>query len=181
MLPLRLRYKKILASVLISPLVLSLPLIEASCYELLCGEPYSKFLLTIYFTHGYVSFHVTLSIHLSLSSPLPMSISLFFRPVRCFYKSFLQMCFIFSDIHGNMPTSRLSSFIHVWLFATLWTVAARLLCPWDSPGKSIRVVCHAVLRGSSWPQWSNLSLLYLLHWQVVPYHQHHLVSPSWNQ
>ena len=36
-------------------------------------EPYSKFLLAIYFTYGNVSFHVTLSIHLTLSSPLPMS------------------------------------------------------------------------------------------------------------
>ena len=40
-------------------------------------EPYSKFLLAIYFTYGNVSFHVTLSICLTLSSPLPMSISLF--------------------------------------------------------------------------------------------------------
>ena len=24
----------------------------------------------------------------------------------------------------------------VWLFAALWTVARRLLCPWDFPGKS---------------------------------------------
>ena len=40
-------------------------------------EPYSKFLLAIYFTNGNVSFHVTLSIHLTLSSPLPMSINLF--------------------------------------------------------------------------------------------------------
>ena len=40
-------------------------------------EPYSKFLLAIYFTHGNVSFRVTLSIHLILSSPLPMSIILF--------------------------------------------------------------------------------------------------------
>ena len=30
-----------------------------------------------YFTYGNVSFHVTLSIHLTLSSPLPLSISLF--------------------------------------------------------------------------------------------------------
>ena len=40
-------------------------------------KPYSKFPLAIYFTYGNVSFHVTLSIHLTLSSPLPMSISLF--------------------------------------------------------------------------------------------------------
>ena len=33
--------------------------------------------LAIYFTYGNVSFHVTLCIHLTLSSPLPVSISLF--------------------------------------------------------------------------------------------------------
>ena len=38
---------------------------------------YSKFLLAIYFTHSNVCFHVTFSIHLTLSSPLSMSISLF--------------------------------------------------------------------------------------------------------
>ena len=37
-------------------------------------EPYSKFLLAIYFTYFYVSFHVTLSIHLTFSSPLSMFI-----------------------------------------------------------------------------------------------------------
>ena len=40
-------------------------------------EPYSKFPLGIYFTYGTVSLNVTLFIHLTLSSPLPMSISLF--------------------------------------------------------------------------------------------------------
>ena len=44
-------------------------------------EPYSKFPLAIYFTYGSVSFHVTLSIHPTLSSPFPMSISLFSMPV----------------------------------------------------------------------------------------------------
>ena len=40
-------------------------------------KPYSKFPLAIYFTYVNVSFHVTLSIYFTLSSPLPMSISLF--------------------------------------------------------------------------------------------------------
>ena len=40
-------------------------------------KTYSKFLLALYFTYGNVSFHVTLSIYLTLSSPFPMSISLF--------------------------------------------------------------------------------------------------------
>ena len=40
-------------------------------------ETYSKFPLAIYFTHGNISFHVTLSKHLTLSSLLPVSISQF--------------------------------------------------------------------------------------------------------
>ena len=40
-------------------------------------EPYSKFPLAIYFTYGNISFHVTPSIHLTLSCPLPLSISRF--------------------------------------------------------------------------------------------------------
>ena len=33
----------------------------------------------------------------------------------------------------------LSDFNCVQLFVTLWTVAHRLLCPWDSPGKNTGV------------------------------------------
>jgi len=40
-------------------------------------SPYSKFPLAIYFTYGNINFHGTLSVHLTLSSPLPLSISLF--------------------------------------------------------------------------------------------------------
>ena len=50
-------------------------LIQSLCFEF--PEPYRKFPLAIYFIYGNVSFHVTLSLHLTLSSPLPMSISLF--------------------------------------------------------------------------------------------------------
>ena len=28
-----------------------------------------------------------------------------------------------------------------------WTVSARLLCPWDSPGKNTGVGCHFLLQG----------------------------------
>ena len=42
------------------------------------------------------------------------------------------------------PVSVLS---RVQLFATLWTVALRLLCPWDSPSKNTGVGCHALLQG----------------------------------
>ena len=39
----------------------------------------------------------------------------------------------------------------------------RLLCPWDFPGKTIRVGCHPLPWGTFQTQGSNL---HLLHWQV---------------
>ena len=47
-------------------------------------ETHSKLPLAIYFTYGNVSFHITLSIHLTLSSLLPMSMSLFSMSVSPF-------------------------------------------------------------------------------------------------
>ena len=41
----------------------------------------------------------------------------------------------------------LSRFSCARLFVILWTVAARLLCRWDSPGKNTGVGCHALLQG----------------------------------
>ena len=41
----------------------------------------------------------------------------------------------------------------------------RLLCPWDSPGKSTGMDCHALLQGIFLTQGSNPHLLSLLHWQ----------------
>ena len=35
---------------------------------------------------------------------------------------------------------------HVQLFAAPWTVAFRLLCPWDSPGKNSGVGSHFQLQ-----------------------------------
>ena len=43
---------------------------------------------------------------------------------------------------------------------------ARLLCPWDSPGKNTGVGCHFLLQGIFPMQGSNLSLLHLLHRQA---------------
>ena len=44
---------------------------------------------------------------------------------------------------------------------------ARLLSPWDSPGKNIGVDCHALLQGIFLIQGLTLCLLCLLHWQGV--------------
>ena len=42
-------------------------------------------------------------------------------------------------------TCVLSHFSQVQLFAILWTVADRLLCLWDSPGKNTGMSCHGLL------------------------------------
>ena len=69
------------------------------------------------------------------------------------------------------------SLSHVRLFATPWTVAhqaslsmgfsrqeywkpARLLCPWDSPGKNTVVGCHFLLQRIFLTQKSNWGLLH---------------------
>ena len=44
---------------------------------------------------------------------------------------------------------------------------ARLLCPWDSPGKNSGVGCHFLLQGIFPTQGLNLHLLY---WQADSYH-----------
>ena len=64
----------------------------------------------------------------------------------------------------------LGCFSHVLLFATLGVPRvplppARLLCPWDSPGKNTGVGCHALFQGIFPTQGSNPSLFRLLHWQ----------------
>ena len=60
----------------------------------------------------------------------------------------------------------LSHFSHVRHFSTLWIIATRLLCPWDSPGKNTGVGCHTLLQGILPTLGSNLHLLCLLHSQV---------------
>ena len=44
--------------------------------------------------------------------------------------------------------------------------SARLLCPWDFPGKNTGVGCHYLLQGIFPTEGSNPCLLCLLHWQV---------------
>ena len=49
---------------------------------------------------------------------------------------------------------------------TLLTVAHQDPLSMDSPGKNIRVDCHALLQGVFLNQALNLCLLSLLHWKV---------------
>ena len=44
--------------------------------------------------------------------------------------------------------------------------SARILCPWDSPGKDTGVGCCALLQGVFSTQGLNPHLLHLLHWQA---------------
>ena len=53
---------------------------------------------------------------------------------------------------------------------------ARLLCPWDFPGKNSGVGCHFLLQGISLAWWLNLHLLHyrriLYHWATREAHTH---------
>ena len=53
--------------------------------------------------------------------------------------------------------------------------SARLLSPWDSPGKNTGVGCHAFLQQIFPTQELNPGLL---HWLQILYHQSHQGSPS---
>ena len=55
---------------------------------------------------------------------------------------------------------------HVRLSASTRTVARRLPCPWNFPGKNTGADCHFLLQGISLTQGLNPCLLRLLHWQA---------------
>ena len=61
----------------------------------------------------------------------------------CVHTKWLQLCPNSLQPHGLQP--------------------ARLLCPWDSPGKNTEVGCHAILQGIFLTQGSRLCLPQLLH------------------
>ena len=62
----------------------------------------------------------------------------------------------------------------VRLFVTPWTMAARFLCLWNSPGKSTGVCCHALLQGIFLTQGSNRGLV---HRRQILYRLRHRGSP----
>ena len=70
---------------------------------------------------------------------------------------------------------KVESLSRVRLFATSWTATARLLRPWNFPGKSTGVGCHFLLQGIFPTQGSNPGLphcrqtLYPLSHQGSPY------------
>ena len=56
-------------------------------------------------------------------------------------------------------------FSRVQLSAASWTVATRLLCPWNFPGKILEQIAISYSKGSSLPRDQTHCLLHLLHWQ----------------
>ena len=76
-------------------------------------------------------------------------------------------------------TCVLSCFSPVRLFVTHGLQPARLLCPWDSLRKNIRVSCHVLLQGILSAQGLNPHLLSLLHWQVTSLPLVPLTAPTY--
>jgi len=56
--------------------------------------------------------------------------------------------------------------VYVVCVVYVWYAAHQASLSMDSPGKNIRVSCHALLQRIFPTQGSNLSLLGLLHWKV---------------
>ena len=72
------RYTSIPSLLNLPPIYLPILLLEVDTEPLFeFPETYSKFPLAIYLTFGNISFRVALSIYLTLSSPLPVSTTLF--------------------------------------------------------------------------------------------------------
>ena len=57
--------------------------------------------------------------------------------------------------------------LSIYNLVTVLTIAPRLLCPWDSPGKYTGVGCHFLLQGIFLAQGSNL---HPLHCSRILYH-----------
>jgi len=58
--------------------------------------------------------------------------------------------------------------------ANLWTIATRLLCPWDPPGKKTGVSCYALLQARKLESVAMLS-----RGSLQPKDQKSPMSPAW--
>ena len=59
-----------------------------------------------------------------------------------------QILFLETQNYESSEAAAVHAFSHVRLM-TPWTVATRLLCPWDSPGKNTGMSCHFLDRNST--------------------------------
>ena len=76
----------------------------------------------------------------------------------------------------NSTWNRINVSLCSALFVAPGTIAARLLCPWDSSGKNTRVVCHFFLQEIFPTQGLNLGLLHALQEDSLP-----LVPPGFSK
>ena len=102
--------------------------------------------------------------HCSLAGAVGFNLQLFF--VLLVFFLILRTIFILTpqrcEEQPDVPLSLLllSRFSHVRLLWPYELQPARLLCPWDSPGKSTIVGCHFLLQGIFPTQGSNPGLLH---------------------
>ena len=80
-----------------------------------------------------------------------------------------------------MQACMLSHFSRVWVLWPYGPWSARLLCPWDSPGKNSGVGGHVLLQGIFLIQGLNLPSCVCSIDKQVLYHYHHLESPLISQ
>ena len=65
---------------------------------------------------------------------------------------------------------KVKSLSRVRLFATPWTAAYRLLCPWDFPGKSTGVGCHCLFHHVDIDSFNSVSYfgaIFSLSWKTL--------------
>ena len=85
------------------------------------------------------------------------------------WKGHEKCCKLVSYERADFQTEHVCSITSV-VSSSFWHYGlqpARLLCPWDSPGKSTGVSCQAFLQRIFLNQGSNL---HLLHWRCILYH-----------
>ena len=76
--------------------------------------------------------------------------------VSCFPS--LDFSLLICKMRERKKVKKVKSLSCVQLFATPWTVAHQVLCPWDFPGKSTGVDCHFLLQEIFPTQGSNPGL-----------------------
>ena len=81
---------------------------------------------------------------------------------------------MFTQSHRHMHAAAGESLSCVWLLWPRGLQPARLLCPWDSPGRNTGVGGHFLLQGIFLTQESNFSLL---HCRQIVYHLSHQGRP----
>ena len=83
------------------------------------------------------------------------------------------LLYLFLQLHASMLS-------RVWLFLQPYGLQpTRHLCPWHFPGKNTIEGCYFLLQGIFLTQGLNLSLLWLLHWQVdsLPLSPEYTINP----